>query len=399
MSRRRNERKRIVVVGTRGFPHVQGGVEKHCEELYPRLAERGWDVTVFTRTPYIGTPSLREWKGVKFIHQWCPRKKSLEAILHTLVSVLRARLLKPDVLHFHAIGPSLFVPLAKKLGMKVVMTHHGPDYRREKWQKNSLAVDVLRKGEQNGVVHADRVIYIARWLRHHIAREVGEEFLQKAVYIPNGVTVKEPKASGKYLRKYGLSSEGYVFTAARFVPEKNLLSLVRAARYLREGGFPLTVVIAGDADHETEYSRRVKKEASETENVVLTGFVTGEEKEELFSNAGLFVLPSTYEGLPLALLEAISYKRPVLVSKIEAHVEEIPLPKYCYVPIFGGTEIDYDASNIATCIERVWKLKSERPEEVRNDVEKLFQLVKKEYNWDKIAEQTEEVYHDVLSAV
>src|SRR5262245_30684169 len=122
---------KIVVLGTRGFPNVQGGVEKHCEELYPRLVALGCEVTVLSRTPYTGSGAY-EFKGVKIQPLFCPKHKFLEAPFHTFFGILKAARLKPDVVHIHAIGPSLFVPLARLLNLKVVVTHHGHDYERKK---------------------------------------------------------------------------------------------------------------------------------------------------------------------------------------------------------------------------------------------------------------------------
>ena len=151
----------IAVLGTRGFPDVLGGVERHCEELYPRLVQLGARVTVMTRTPYIPPQNRRaEWRGINFVHLYCPRKKSLEAIIHTFLGTLRAKQLAPDILHFHAVGPSLLMPAARLLDFKAVMTHHGPDYERAKW--GLLAKAVLRRGESWGVKNAHEIIAISK---------------------------------------------------------------------------------------------------------------------------------------------------------------------------------------------------------------------------------------------
>jgi len=367
---------KIAVVGTRGFPGVQGGVEKHCEELYPRLVKLGCDVLVFTRTPYISSEErLKEWKGVKFFHLWCPRKKSLEAITHTFLAVFLAKKWKPDILHIHAIGPSLVAPFARALGLKVIMTHHGPDYERAKW--GNLAKRVLKMGEKRGVIYSNRIIAISKGIKEHIKAKFGKE----AVFIPNGVYIPEIISPGEELKRWGLKPKGYVFTACRFVPEKGLHDLIEAYRQLKNPTFKL--VIAGDADHETSYSRKLKKLASETPGVVLTGFVSGKRLGELFSNAGLFVLPSYYEGLPIALLEALSYGLPVLVSDISQH-KELPLEEYRY----------FQKGNVNDLAEKLVELFNVGISEEEKD--KYFSLIRECYNWDKIAEKTLKVYKEVL---
>jgi len=158
---------KITVSGTRGFPGVQGGVESHCEHLYPYLVQRGCDITVFTRKPYIDL-EIGSYKGVKFIPLSCPANKFLEAIVHTFKSVLRAKKLHPDILHIHGIGPSFFVPLARTLGMKVVVTHHGPDYKRKKWPLHAKIF--LRFCESMGMTFAHEIIAIAQNIADEVKR-------------------------------------------------------------------------------------------------------------------------------------------------------------------------------------------------------------------------------------
>ena len=149
---------KIAVLGTRGFPNVQGGVEVHCENLYSRLAKNACEVVVFIRRPYVDT-GCDNYEVVKLVPLFCPKNKFLEAFLHTLCGVFVAKKNHPDILHIHAIGPSLFVPLARLLGMKVVMTNHGPDYKRKKWGR--LAKIVLALGENLGARYANSVICIS----------------------------------------------------------------------------------------------------------------------------------------------------------------------------------------------------------------------------------------------
>lgn len=162
--------KKIVVTGTRGIPGVMGGVETHCEELFPRLAERGWDVTVVRRSNYV-EDGLKEWKGVRLVTLPSPKKKSFEAIIHTFRAINEARRVGADILHIHAIGPALLVPYAKMLGMKVVFTHHGPDYDRDKW--GLAAKTMLKLGERMGCMFADDVIVISDVIRNLISRKYG----------------------------------------------------------------------------------------------------------------------------------------------------------------------------------------------------------------------------------
>lgn len=149
---------KIVVTGTRGIPNIMGGVETHCEELFPRIAAKGYDITVIRRKSYV-KDSLKEYKGVKLIDLETPKKKSFEAIIHTFKAIIKAKSLHADIVHIHAIGPALLTPVARLLGMKVVFTHHGPDYDRDKW--GNAAKIMLKLGERIGTTFSNEVIVIS----------------------------------------------------------------------------------------------------------------------------------------------------------------------------------------------------------------------------------------------
>ena len=369
---------KIFVLGLRGFPNVPGGVETHCEELYPRLVKLGCEVTVITRAPYIPRERrMAQWKGVKFIHLCAWRNQYLEAIIHTFCGLFVAARHRPDIVHFHAIGPSVLVPLAKFLGLRVVVTNHGPDYLRQKWGK--LARFVLSMGEAMGTRFADRVIVISSVIKEMLEKKYGRKDLQ---LIPNGVVIPELVPPGKIMVRFGLQPGKYILSACRFVPEKGLLDLIAAYRQLKEPEFKL--VLAGGADYENETSRAIKAAALRDDRIVLPGYLTGLPLAELFSNAGLYVLPSYHEGLPIALLEAMSYGLPVLASDISPN-REVPLPKSRYFPVG-------DIQRLAERIEYLFKQGITQKEQSSQG-----HLLRSLYNWDLIAERTKVVYQNVLA--
>lgn len=367
---------KIVVTGTRGIPGIQGGVETHCEELYPRIAALGHDVSVIYRSCYVPKEKrVKEFKGVKTVKVFAPRVKSLEAIVHTFLAVIRARRLNPDVLHIHAIGPTLLVPFARLLGMKVVMTHHGFDYNRGKWGK--MAKRLLRTGERWGLRRSSAVIVISREIADHAAKRHGRHDTN---LIYNGVPAPEPSASVDYINSIGLQPKRYIVAVGRFVPEKCFDLLIEAfmdSELVKEG---YKLAIAGDADHEDAYSMRLKELASKyPDNVVLTGFIKGEKLNQLLWNAALFCLPSTHEGLPISLLEAMSHDLDVLVSDIPANlIAEIDHRKDTF-PVG-------DKEALTKAIER--KLSGVISTPRRYDLSA--------YNWNHIAQQTLQVYTSLL---
>ncbi len=365
---------KVMVLGLRGFPNVQGGVESHCQELYPRIVKRGIRVDVICRAPYVDK-SLHEWNGVFFHSLWSPSATGLEAMLHSCVGVLYAAIKRPDVLHIHAIGPAIVAPLARLFGVKVVVTHHGPDYDREKW--GAFARFILKTGEKFGVNFSNRRIVISEVIRSLVRDKYGKS----SDRIPNGVS--EPIGSGStdVLTEYNLDSGNYVLLVSRMVPEKRHLDLIRAFRKTSLDGWKL--VLVGDVSAADEYVRAVSAEVQIDSDVVLTGFRTGDELAGLLTHAGVFVLPSSHEGLPIALLEAMSFGLPVIASDIPAHLE-LELDQRCY----------FKLGNVDGLSDRLTSLINDPQfREVQSDFGR--QTVRDKYNWDNVADQTALLYREV----
>lgn len=360
---------KLVVTGTRGIPDIMGGVETHCEELFPRIADRGVDTTVIRRRSYV-MDSLTEWKDVKLVDLDTPKKKSFEAIIHTFRAINHAKKLGTDVVHIHAVGPALLVPYAKMLGMKVVFTHHGPDYDRDKW--GFAAKTVLKLGERMGCKFADDVIVISEVILDLIARKYNRRERVHLIY--NGVPEPEICDYPEYFEELGIEKGKYILGMCRFVPEKNLHHLVEA--FKKSEFTDCKLVLAGDTDFEDEYSLGLKKMAQEA-GVVLTGFVKGRKLHSLLTNARCYCLPSSHEGLPISLLEAMSYHLPVVVSDILANLE-VGLSSDCY----------FHCGNVNALAAQLQKMIDEGYHHVQYDMAA--------YDWDRIAEQVMEVYEDLL---
>ncbi len=357
---------KVVVIGTRGIPNIMGGVETHCEELYPRLVKLGCDVTVVRRSCYV-TPDIESnnYKGVKLHDIYAPRRKSFEAIIHTFLALLYARKVNADIVHVHAIGPSLLVPFARLLGLKVVMTHHGPDYDRQKWGK--LAKLILRTGEAWGVRCANKVVVISKVIAQ-ICSNKHNRHDTNLIY--NGVNTPQLATSTEYIKSLGLEPRKYILATGRFVKEKGFDKLIDA--YSRLATTEYRLVIAGDADHPDEYSRQLKQKAHDN-NVVLTGFIRGAKLNEILSHAALYVLPSSHEGLPIALLEALSYNLDVTVSDIPAN-----------------TLSCLDAQDFHKTSD-IDSLKEKLEEKIHN-LRTPRQYDLSPYDWDNIAQQIKELY-------
>jgi glycosyltransferase involved in cell wall biosynthesis len=369
-------RLRIMVLGLRGIIDVQGGIETHARRLYPLLARLGCDVEIVQRSPYYPRGRRRrEWRRLSLTYLWSPRTRIVETAVHTLLGVLYAAVKRPDVLHLHAVGPGLLAPLARLFGLRVVITHHGADYEREKW--GPIAKAVLRTGERLGIGFANRPIVVSPVLKQAVESRYGIG----ATLIPNGAPLATPRTTYGTLSRFGLERRRYVLCVARLDPGKRQHDLITAFKAARPSGWKLVLVGAiepGDA-----YCEQLAAAAANDATIVLTGYQSGIALHELYSHAGLFVLPSAGEGHPIALLEAAVYEVPLLASAIPANMA-LPLPRDRYFPL-GDTQAlarqltDMTNGSAAPLAER----------------RALHAAIRADYSWRKAAELTSSVYRYV----
>lgn len=318
------------VVGLRGIPGVMGGVESHAEQLYPRLKLLAPNrvIDIAERRSYVDR-SRRHFAGLNLWPLRDFKSKYTEAIAHTFLAILFLRVRRGcRVLHVHAIGPGLLVPFARLLGMRVVLTHHGADYQRAKW--NGTAKRVLRLGEWIALNSANQVIVVSQVLADAL-RERFHKRANRIHMIPNGAdrmfSGANHSPSSEVLERFGLEAGGYILAVARLVPEKGLHDLLAA---FKSADIPCKLVIAGKADHEDDYARSLLAQADE--RIVFTGFQGHDVLRHLYAAAALFVLPSHHEGLPIAALEAAGMDIPMLLSDIAPNLE-FGLPARCYYPV------------------------------------------------------------------
>jgi glycosyltransferase involved in cell wall biosynthesis len=359
-----------MVVGLRGIPEVPGGVETHAAQLYPRLQALGANVTVLGRAPYRPRGITDSWHGVTLRWLPSPAIEGVEALVHTFLGVLYAAVHRPDVLHIHAVGPWLFAPLAKLLGLKVVITHHGQDYLREKWHGPARAL--LRLGERLGVTFADERIVISRTL----VELAQQKYHRASVLIPNGVSVYRVSTTS-VVERYGLTPGRYVIQVSRLVPEKRQLDLITAFRAAGLPGWKL--ILVGGAQGSQRYADLVREHCGGSSSIVNTGFLGSAEVQELLTHAGVFALPSSHEGLPISLLEAMRLGTPTVASDIPAN-RETGLDDSCYFAV-GDTDTLAQLLREAACIT---------PQQRALTAERM-RVACLRYDWDDIAESTMQV--------
>jgi glycosyltransferase involved in cell wall biosynthesis len=366
----------VMMLGLRGFPGVQGGVEAHAERLCPVLTKLGCRVEVIVRSTYMQRLRDGHWQGVRYLRLWSPKSGALETIVHSFLGVLVASWHRPDVLHIQAIGPALMAPLARMLGLRVVVTHHGPDYDREKWGR--LARWALRAGEVFGMRFAHKRIVISRAVRNLVR----DRYDLETNLIPNGADLPElPNTTGT-LERFGLTPHRYVLIVSRLVPEKRHKDLIAAFASAKLNGWKLAVV--GAFDHRDAYGLAVSRFVDATDGAIMTGFQTGLPLSELYAHAGMFVLPSSHEGLPIALIEALSYGLPVIASDIPAHLE-IGLDQRHY---FRSGDVLSLANRMEYFAQIPW------PKDLQ---ERTRRWVTDLYNWRSAAEQTLRTYCEAVN--
>ncbi len=367
---------RVTMLGIRGFPNVQGGAEKHTENLAAALAGLGCEVEAIVRSGYVAADTPRLWRDVRLARVWAPHVTGAEAVVHTFLGVLRAAVRRPDILHIHAIGPALFTPLARALGLRVVVTYHSRNYEHKKWGRFARAI--LRLGERAGMAFANGRIAVSDGL----ARTLTQRYRVPVGTIPNGIDRPHRIRSTETLQAFGLAANRYVLMVARIDEDKRQLDLIAAHARLRIADWKLALV--GAADYSSAYARNVREAASKNPGVVLLGQQNGAALAELYTHAGCFVLPSRFEGQPIAVLEAASYGLPLLLSDIAAH-RELVVARARYFPVGDVAALAAHLRDICTA-----------PGAEKASPAECSALVAR-HDWRTIARRTLAVYCDVLS--
>jgi len=360
---------KVCVVGLRGIPDVPGGIETHCENLFTRMAEQSpeTEIVIFGRVPYIGRTTYHTQSGLQVVPAFAARSKYLETISNTFVALCVARFSqRPDYVHLHAIGPGLLAPMARLLGLRVVLTHHGDDFRRAKW--NRFARAALRLGERLGVGSAERVIAVSPSLATRLKADYPRR-ADRIRYVPNGadhIVARSRAANGaEVLARFGLADKGYIVSVGRLVPEKGFADLIRAHK---ASGIDTPLVIVGGQSH-SPHDQELEDLAHE--GVILTGSLPMAEVAQLLAHARLFVLASHHEGLPIAALEAGAMGAPLLLSDITPNLDVGLAPEHYFrvgnaqelATRLAGDALDLPPSDLLT-----------------------------EFNWSSIAQRTAEIY-------
>ncbi|MCX5800476.1 MAG: glycosyltransferase family 4 protein [Candidatus Eisenbacteria bacterium] len=362
---------KIAMIGQKGIPATYGGIERHVEEVGIRLASRGHEVSVYCRFYY--TRVTDKYRGVRLLRLPSVKTKHFDTPTHCAISTLDSVFRGYDIVHFHALGPSLFSFMPRLTGAKTVVTVHGLDWQREKW--GPAASWILKRCEYPAIHFPSRTVVVSRTLQEYFRNKYGIE----TTVVPNGTNIPTSRALSK-LKKAGLEAGNYVLFVGRLVPEKGCHFLIEAFEKLDTR---TKLVIAGGSSFSSEYVDTLKRHASS--RVVFLDYVYADTLEELWSNALLVVQPSTLEGLSISLLEALSYGRCVLVSDIPENLEVV---EDC-APSFRSKDVEDLRSKLEMLLGS--------PELLAAYENKAKRHILNRFTWDGVTNSLEQVYLELLS--
>jgi glycosyltransferase involved in cell wall biosynthesis len=394
----------IAMIGQKGFEIGErgGGVEQHVRALSLYLGRRGNLVTVYARRKYDGAGRAgkagragEDRPGVTVRFMPTVYRKNLEAIVHTLLCTVDALLRDYDVIHYHGVGPATlaWIPRLLKPKARVVVTFHSQDKFHAKW--GWFARKYLEFGEWAACEFPHATLAVS----HVIKIYARDRFKKNIIYIPNGAEVQNVTATDE-IAKFGLVAGKYVLNVGRLVPHKGIHTLIEAWKKVRDSGLgarssgfdggnpqlpatspqPQKLVIVGAAAYTSGYEKQLRASIEGRDDIRMLGYKSGEALRQLFAHAYLYVQPSESEGLPVVVLEAMSYGRPVLVSDIPENLEAMHLAGFS----FRNKSVDDLADKLGELIAH--------PEIVADAARSTQNVVLKHFNWEIIAVHTEAVY-------
>lgn len=370
---------KVAMIGHKRIPSREGGVEIVVEELSKRMANAGHIIHAYNRKGNhvsgkehgVDNSNLSEYEGIKIIQVPTIEAKGLAALSSSFFATIKAVFGKYDVIHFHAEGPCAMLWIPKLFGIRTVATIHGLDWQRAKWGK--FATTYLKFGEKIAAKYADEVIVLSKNVKEYFL----DVYNRETKFIPNGIQKPITIESKIIKEKWNINKDEYILFLGRIVPEKGLDYLVNAFKSVNTAK---KIVIAGGASDTNEFMNSIKEKAKGDERFIFTGFVQGKVLEELYSNAYIYVLPSDLEGMPISLLEAMSYGNCCVVSDIPECTEVIEN--------FG---ISFEkGNNIDLSRKLQWLCDNEQI--VREYKEKASKFICNKYNWNNIVNKTLNLY-------
>ena len=373
-----NTSLKVAMIGHKRIPSREGGVEIVVEELSTRMVKKGMEVTCYNRKGKHALDKsqkvnhIKEYKGVKLKSVLTIDVKGLAAMTSSFFGAIKILFSKNNIVHFHAEGPCAMIPIIKFFSKKkIIVTIHGLDWQRAKW--GGFATKYIKFGEKMAAKYADEIIVLSE----NVKKYFKDTYNRETNFIPNGVNKPDIKDANIIKDKFNLTKDSYILFLGRLVPEKGIHYLIEAYNKINTDK---KLVIAGGSSDTDTYFNELKEKAKDNKNIIFTGFVQGEELEELYSNAYIYVLPSDLEGMPLSLLEAMSYKNCCLTSDIP-ECKTVMDDKGVTFKKSDVNDLKEKLQYLVDNVDKVNKYKSEAQE-----------YILKKYNWDDVVDKTIELY-------
>ncbi len=371
-------KQNIAMLGHKRIPSREGGVEIVVEQLCTRMVRQGHRVTCFNRSGHhvsgavCDTRMGKTYQGIRLRTVPTIHRKGLAAVSSSFFGAVLSALGRYDIVHFHAEGPCAMLWIPKLFGKRCIATIHGLDWQREKWH-HGFAARYIRFGEKVAANYADEIIVLSRNVQAYFL----QTYHREPLLIPNGVTAPVHRQADRIVRDFGLEKDGYLLFLGRIVPEKGLRCLINA---FRKTATEKKLVIAGGTSDTEDFGAELQALARGDDRILFTGFVEGPHLEELYSNAYVYLLPSDLEGMPLSLLEAMSYGNCCLVSDIPECTEVVEDKA---VTFRRGEPED---------LRRKLELLCTDPALVHAYRAQAADYICRKYNWNTIVTQTLEAY-------
>lgn len=376
--KRRRIDMKIAMIGHKRIPSREGGIEIVVGELSSRLVKEGNSVVAYNRKghhvsgkEFETADYSKKFNGIILKNVFTFENSKLNAIVYSFLASLRASVSRFDIVHFHAEGPASMCFLPKLFGKRVIVTIHGLDWQRSKW--GGFATKFLKFGEKTAVKYADEIVVLSKNVQKYFFDKYG----RKTVYIPNGISKPIIKNDGEIKKKFGLEKDKYILYLGRIVPEKGIHYLINA---YKEISTDIKLVIAGGSSHTDGYMAEVKKLAKGDDRIIFTDFVQGEVLEELYSNAYIYCLPSDLEGMPISLLEAMSYGNCCLTSDIPECTE-----------VCEDKAVYFEKGNELSLKDKLEYLLN-NGEDVSSYKKEAANFICSKYNWQDVCRQTLDLY-------
>ena len=374
-----NEKKslNIAMLGHKRIPSREGGIEVVVEELSSRMVNLGNSVTCYNRKGHhisgkeFDENKITEYKGIQLKNVLTINKKGLAAMSSSIIAAINVAIMKYDVVHFHAEGPCAMLWLPKLFGRRCIVTIHGLDHKRAKWGR--FASTYIMMGEKCAVKYADEIIVLSKGVQKYFLNKYGRE----TKIIPNGVNKPQKRNADIIIQKYNLHKDDYILFLGRLVPEKGLRYLIEAFKSVKTDK---KLVIAGGSSDTDSFAYEIKEIAKTDNRIIFTGFIQGQELDELYSNAYIYTLPSDLEGMPLSLLEAMSYGNCCITSDIAECTE-----------VVEDKAFSFKMGSIEELKNQLQKLCNDK-EIVQQYKDNASNFICGKYSWDDVVNQTIKLY-------